>query len=335
MTTVIEPFDMTPPSIAPVPDGVHRPLWSVMIPTFNCAKYLRQTLESVLAQDPGPEIMQIEVIDDCSTLDDPEAVVRELGKGRVAFYRKPKNAGAIANFNTCIERSRGQLVHILHGDDWVESGFYLKVRNAFANHSNVDICITRSFVVDENGVLDSLSTRLIQLETPNKEAKSIYYDNPVCTPGVVVRRSAYENNGGFNLSLIHTADWEMWIRVIFSTGGIFINQPLANYRKFPGNDTGRLARTGDNLRDYLRFGQLMKGAVDNFNYEYFERHVMRYAQSQAIKFRKLNDDKAEKANIALYQELLDKQPFMVKAKTMLRGARNMASAFFKNHQKKC
>ncbi len=66
-----------------------------MIPTFNCAKYLRQTLESVLRQDPGPEEMQIEVIDDCSAQDDPEAIVREIGKGRVAFYRKPKNEGAI------------------------------------------------------------------------------------------------------------------------------------------------------------------------------------------------------------------------------------------------
>ena len=43
-----------------------RPLWSVMIPTFHCARFLRQTLESVLSQDPGPDVMQIEIVDDCS-----------------------------------------------------------------------------------------------------------------------------------------------------------------------------------------------------------------------------------------------------------------------------
>src|SRR5471032_702764 len=94
-----------PPRIDPVPEGVHRPQWSVMIPTFNCAKYLWQTLESVLAQDPGTDQMQIEVVDDCSTKDDPEALVREIGQGRVAFHRKPQNEGAIRNFNTCIQRS--------------------------------------------------------------------------------------------------------------------------------------------------------------------------------------------------------------------------------------
>src|SRR5262245_8949670 len=52
--------------IMPVPAAVARPLWSVMIPTFNCNAFLRAALEGVLAQDPGPEAMQIEVVDDHS-----------------------------------------------------------------------------------------------------------------------------------------------------------------------------------------------------------------------------------------------------------------------------
>jgi hypothetical protein len=109
-----------PPKIEPLPGSESRPLWSVMIPVFNCAHLLEQSLKSVLAQDPGADRMQIEVIDDCSTKDDPARVVEEIGKGRVSFYRQPQNGGAINNFNTCIKRSRGKLVHILHGDDWIE-----------------------------------------------------------------------------------------------------------------------------------------------------------------------------------------------------------------------
>jgi len=47
--------------LAPVSEGVQRPLWSVMIPTFHCARFLHQTLENVLSQDSGPGVMQIEV----------------------------------------------------------------------------------------------------------------------------------------------------------------------------------------------------------------------------------------------------------------------------------
>ena len=53
--------------IPPVPEGTPRPLWSVMILTYNCSNYLRETLVSVLAQDPGAYVMQIEVVDDHST----------------------------------------------------------------------------------------------------------------------------------------------------------------------------------------------------------------------------------------------------------------------------
>jgi len=108
----------------------------VMIPAYECASYLRETLASVLAQDPGPELMQIEVVDDAST-DAPEKVVEELGGGRVAFHRQPRNVGHIANFNTCLERSRGQLVHLLHGDDCVREGFYRTMQQPFTQHPEI------------------------------------------------------------------------------------------------------------------------------------------------------------------------------------------------------
>src|SRR5262245_22775984 len=97
------------PAIPAVPGGVARPRWSVMIPTYNCAGYLEETLASVLAELPDPAAAQIEVVDNASS-DRPEDVVERLGRGRVAFHRHPENTGAIANFNACIARSRGHLV---------------------------------------------------------------------------------------------------------------------------------------------------------------------------------------------------------------------------------
>jgi len=290
-----------------------------MIPTFNCAKYLCKTLNSVLAQDLGPGQMQIEVIDDLSTQDDPEPLVMELGKGRVSFYRKPQNGGAIANFNTCIERSRGHLVHILHGDDWVENGFYEQFQKAFEQHSDIGICIARVFVVEENGELDSLSPRIPLLESLTGQAEFMYYNNPVRTPGVVVRRRQYELQGGFLLPLVHTADWEMWIRIIRRSRGAFLNKPLASYRFFPGNDTGRLIKSAENLHDYLRLANIIKNYDDKFDFKKFQNNVMRMAMTQSRLFEEIGNVKAYEANKTFYKELLAKQPIK---RRVIEAARN-------------
>ena len=85
-----------PPTIAPLPAGPARPFWSVMIPIYNCREdYLRETLRSVLGQDPGVADMQIEVIDNDSTIGDPEAVIREMGSERIEYHRQPINVGII------------------------------------------------------------------------------------------------------------------------------------------------------------------------------------------------------------------------------------------------
>ena len=241
------------PRIAPVPAGVERPLWSVMIPTFNCAKYLRETSESVLAQDPGPAQMQIEVVDDCSDKDDPEEVINEIGRGRILFHRKPVNQGAVRNFNTCIERSRGHLVHILHGDDLVETGFYREFGAAFGASPDCAAIFCRAFDIDENRDLLGLSNFCQSLRGGSNDAREIIMNNPMRTPAAVVRRTFYERYGGFDTSLVYTADWDMWLRVIVNSGARMLNRPLASYRIFDASDSSRLRRSAERLRDGLRF----------------------------------------------------------------------------------
>src|SRR3954465_5734907 len=100
-----------PPIIDPLPFEVTRPKWSVMIPTYNCIHYIKETIESVLSQDRGPAEMQIEGIDDFSTDGDMEALVREVGKGRVTYFRQKENRGSLRNFETCLQRAKGHWIH--------------------------------------------------------------------------------------------------------------------------------------------------------------------------------------------------------------------------------
>lgn len=241
------------PAINPVFKESHRPFWSVMIPTYNCANQLSETLESVLKQDPGSEEMQIEVVDDCSTEDDPERIVKEISKGRVSVFRQPQNVGATANFNTCIQRAKGQWVHILHGDDAVLSGFYSRLRFALEQESTVGAAFCRYIYM--NGESHWLSLSRLERKTPGilqNWLEQISVANLIETPAIVVRRSVYERLGGFHLELCHAADWEMWKRIAANHPVWYEPQPLACYRSHSSSDSSRLVKSGTNVADTRR-----------------------------------------------------------------------------------
>ncbi len=180
-------------NIPPIQDENPRPLWSVMIPNYNSANYLRQTLKSVLDQDLGSDVMQIEVVDDHSTLDNPKAVVEELGGNRVGFYQQPQNLGLVGNFGTCLQRARGHLVHILHSDDYVRDGFYGKMQLLFEENPEIGAGFCRIINMDVNGNWQNIS-RLEKAESGvlNNWLEQIASGQRIYTPSIVVRRSVYE-----------------------------------------------------------------------------------------------------------------------------------------------
>ena len=254
------PPDGIRPPLAPVRRGEDRPLWSVMIPTHNCAGYLRETLAGVLAQDPGPTVMQIEVVDDCSTLDDPEAVVAELGQGRVGFHRRSHPGGHTKNFETCLQRSRGRLVHLLHGDDLVRPGFYESIAAAFATHPELGAAFCRHAYIDETGRILGESL----LERPDSGLldawlERIAINQRIQTPAMVVRRDVYETLGTFDRRLRWVEDWEMWTRIAAHYPTWFEVRSLAAYRLHGSSNSARLIQSGENIRDVRRAIAIING----------------------------------------------------------------------------
>ena len=245
--------------VEPVPTGEARPLWSVMIPTYHCARYLGQALASVLAQDPGPEVMQIEVVDDCSTQDDPESVVRSVGGGRVGFYRRPQNGGHTRNFETCLQRSRGHLVHLLHGDDATRLGFYEKLARPFAINPGLGAAFCRVITMSD----DCQWVGISPLQQPQSAIlpnllERLAVKQRIQTPSIVVRREVYETLGGFDRRLTWTEDWEMWARVAARYPVWHEPEPLALYRVHASSNTGRYTRTGETLRDLRRLFAILE-----------------------------------------------------------------------------
>jgi len=234
--------------IAPVPPGSARPLWSVMIPTFNCNPFLPATLESVLVQDPGPEAMQIEVVDDHSA-DDPAGIVASLGRGRVDYFRQRSNVGITKNFAACLNRSRGRLVHMLHGDDCVQPGFYAHMSGLFEANPSMGAGFCRSLYIDGNG-------RQLAVTAPEQGNSGLLPDalerlaleQRIMTPSMVVRREVYERLGGFDDRLPCSEDWEMWVRIAAHFPIGYEPATLAAYRMHADSNTGRNTHDAANMR---------------------------------------------------------------------------------------
>ncbi|MEH2139984.1 glycosyltransferase family 2 protein [Nostoc sp.] len=269
-----------PANILPVLEGITRPLWSVMIPTYNCAEQLRETLASVLSQDPGTEVMQIEVIDDCSTKDDPEAVVAELGRGRVGFYRQPQNLGYINNFNTCLQRSRGKLIHLLHGDDCVLDSFYDKMHSLFEKYPNIGAAFCRHIFMDQQSHWQYISS-LEQLESGilNNWLEQIASGQRLTTPSIVVQREVYEKLGGFDSRFSWTGeDWEMWVRIATKYSVGYEVKPLAAYRIA---SLGSLTQVSTSSGKFFHDLRLADEIIQSYLPNYIEQSVAIKASKQA------------------------------------------------------
>jgi len=246
------------PKIDPLPqDGKSRPFWSVMIPTYNApAGYLEATLRSVLQQDPGPEEMQIEVIDDCSPQGPRTELVQRIGGGRITLHPEPVNLGLARIWNRCIERARGEWVHILHQDDIVEPGFYAALRKGTGDN-RVGAVLARNAVIDSLGNRVSVSS----LFRPSPGIlehwqETVTVSNPIRCPSVVVRRAVYEHLGGFLATLYFAVDWEMWQRIAAHYSFWFDPAAFAGYRMHPESETSRMTKQGLDALDELKAIQL-------------------------------------------------------------------------------
>lgn len=222
-----------------------RPLWSILIPTYNSAAFLEESLNSVLAQDPGADRMEIIVVDDHSDRDDPGAVVERIARGRVRFIRQACNVGKVRNYETGLEESRGRLIHQLHCDDRVRPGFYAAMEEAFTAFPEAGAFFCESAYIDDSGaVTGSTGGEQEHVGLLDDWLGKIVVRQRVQTPSIVVRREVYENIGGFDRRLDAFEDWEMWIRIANSYPVGFLPFQLAEYRVSVSNNSTRSMLAG-------------------------------------------------------------------------------------------
>jgi glycosyltransferase involved in cell wall biosynthesis len=220
-----------------------RPIVSVIVPTFNRAKYLPDALDSVLRQ--GIDGVETIVVDDGST-DDTEAVVAPYGSA--VHYVRREHRGAAAARNTAIALARGRFISFLDSDDvWLAD----KTENelaAFEQYPGVDVVISDSERWRENKLVCSswLADRglVVSGEAPVSLAPipHLRTGKIFATCSLTIRRAALERLGHppFDTSLETHEDLDFAVRMYHGCSILVLPKTLAQVRRF--DDGSRIGR---------------------------------------------------------------------------------------------
>lgn len=203
------------------------PLVSIVVPSYNHGRYLKEAIDSILAQDyPHVELI---VIDDGSTDDSPQILASHPGR----FHREYQpNQGQVATLNRGWQMSKGDIIGYLSADDVLLPQSVSAAVQCLAD--NPDAVLSYS----DFNLLDPESAVVRRVNT----VECSYRDMAVrmlCPPGpgAFFRRSAFEKAGLWHTGYKQMLDFEYWLRLGLHGRFVRIPRVLAGYRVHPGSQT--------------------------------------------------------------------------------------------------
>lgn len=178
-------------------------LVSIITPSFNQAKYLEQTIRSVLSQD-HPRIEYI-VMDGAST--DGSVDTIEKYADELTYWESQKDNGQADAINKGFARASGDIIAWLNSDDFYLPGTVSAAVKIFDENPDVVLVYGNMLAVDENGAtFNTLTYKQLTLE-------DLLCFQIIGQPAVFMRRSALQKTSGLDLSFHFLLDHLLWIQI--------------------------------------------------------------------------------------------------------------------------
>lgn len=218
---------------------------SIIIPSLNQAKYLRQNLHSILTQ-PGALDLQVIVMDGGSrdgTLD----LLRNINDSRVTWASEPDRGQAHA-INKGLARAQGDIVTWLNSDDVYLPGTLMSVVQAFVEHPSAQWVIGPVQIIDDAGReirrpisrykerrlrRYSFQHLLIENFIPQMSVfwRPEFAAAVVCGPGQILDESLH-----------YCMDYDLWLRMARRMDPLILQKPLSQFRLHPQSKSGQVCR---------------------------------------------------------------------------------------------
>ncbi len=226
---------------------------SVLIPTFNCARFLPDAIDSVLAQ----EFVDYElIISDDHSNDGSADLLRHRATldPRLRLHLQSSNLGMVAHWNWCLQQARGEYVKFVFADDALVSSQALGRMAALldANPAVSLVASARRVLGHDSrpiAVWDELQTAGLH-RGPEVIARCLNEDrNLIGEPSAVMFRRA-AGLRGFDPQWRQLVDLEMWLHLLSSGDLAYIPEPLCAFRLHAGqqSEANRRANVGPEER---------------------------------------------------------------------------------------
>ena len=193
-------------------------LVSIIMPSYNTAKFISETIESVSAQTyPNWELI---IVDDCST-DDTDAVVRPyLVDNRIRYIKNEKNSGAAVSRNRALREAKGKWVAFLDSDDlWLPEKLEKQIE--FMEKNDYHFSYTNYIEIDEES-----KTNGKRVTGPKKITKYGMYN--YCWMGCLTVMYDAETIGLIQIADIKKNNYyAMWLKVCKKSDCYLLDETLA------------------------------------------------------------------------------------------------------------
>ena len=198
---------------------------SIVVPAYNAAEFIRETLEHAIAQTY--ENIEILVIDDGS-VDETSKIAESFGD--VVRVIRTENRGVAKARNTGIEAATGEFIAFLDADDiWEPEKLRYQVEAVDDDHRLI-YTNTVSFGTQSLSNMNIAANELL----PSGDIRArLIQRNFISTSTVLLDRDIAVRIGGFNPDIPVCDDWDAWLRALCLTHAKYIDRPLVRYRIHP------------------------------------------------------------------------------------------------------
>jgi len=210
---------------------------SIIIPTYNQAKYLSQAIDSALRQTyPNLEII---VCDDKSTDNTSAVVAKYQTDQRLKYFRNQDNLGRVGNYHQALyEYAQGDYFLNLDGDDYlIDNDFIAQAVNIFENNSKIVLVYAKIKVYfEKDGSLMNfpLNKKMPAVIDGNELFLNYYKNYYIPHLATVVKREAAVKIGYYEKDII-SADWESVLRLILNNQVGYLDFFASVWRKHKNN----------------------------------------------------------------------------------------------------